>query len=482
MTLGRLRWRYWPLRAKVALACALVAGGTIAVAFAGMYVFLRTELLDVVHQRMDREARELLWEVNRKALRTNDGALTINSDMLPDALQNRILEIFDADGRIVYRAPQLKDKSLDAHAPPANRYGDFTFNGRRHRIGNYQHDGLRLVVTVPLFNYESTMNRLFWASIVALPSIILLSLAGGIWVGRRALAPVQEIIDVAQTISAEEFERRIPIPDPADELRCLTEVLNNTFDRLEAAYKLAIRFSADASHQLKTPVTVMRMTIEDLLKSPDLSESHIQSLNDLLHQTRRLSSLAEGLMLLARADAGALDIKTMETDIRYVVEGCCEDGQLLAERRGVSMQFEAPETLLAIADPPRVEQILLNLIENAVKYNYEGGIIYIRAFRYGKWARIIVSNTGNPIPEDRHPFIFDRFSRGDGNENIAGHGLGLAIARELAAAMAGDLALIRSDPEWTEFELILPAVRGAGAIQKKRTMPLNFLAPPPRRT
>jgi signal transduction histidine kinase len=226
----------------------------------------------------------------------------------------------------------------------------------------------------------------------------------------------------------------------------------------------------------------MRMTIEDLLKSPDLSESHIQSLNDLLHQTRRLSSLAEGLMLLARADAGALDIKTMETDIRYVVEGCCEDGQLLAERRGVSMQFEAPETLLAIADPPRVEQILLNLIENAVKYNYEGGIIYIRAFRYGKWARIIVSNTGNPIPEDRHPFIFDRFSRGDGNENIAGHGLGLAIARELAAAMAGDLALIRSDPEWTEFELILPAVRGAGAIQKKRTMPLNFLAPPPRRT
>jgi signal transduction histidine kinase len=329
--------------------------------------------------------------------------------------------------------------------------------------------------------HETTMNRIFWAAIIALPSVVLLSLAGGIWVARRALRPMQEITQAARAISVDDFERRIPAPAAKDEMYALTEVLNETFDRLESAYKLAIRFSADASHQLKTPVTVMRMTIEDLLRNEEMSPEIASGLNDLLQQTRRLSSLAEGLMLLARADAGGLEIRTVETDLRNVVEGCCEDGQLLAERRGVTMQFEAPETLLSIADPQRVEQVLLNLIENAVKYNYEGGMIFIRAFRYGKWARIVVSNTGNPISEERQPYIFDRFSRGDGHEDIGGHGLGLAIARELAVAMFGDLVLLRSDSEWTEFEFILPAVRGAGTLQKKRTMPLNFLAPPPRR-
>ncbi len=476
-----IHWRYWPLRAKVALACALVAGGTIALAFVGIYFFLHAELLDMVHQRLDRESRELMWEIDRVALRPNDGTLTITPEMLPDSLANRMLEIFDAEGRLAYRAPQLKETSLDAVAPMATKFGDFRFGERNFRIGHYSNARLKVILAIPLRSYDDTMKRLFWAAMVALPSVILLSLAGGIWVGKRALAPVQEIIDVANSITAEEFERRIPVPEQIDELRSLTEVLNITFDRLEAAYKLAIRFSADASHQLKTPVTVMRMTIEDLLKSRTIDDEQIAGLNDLLQQTRRLSSLAEGLMLLARADAGALEVRSIETDIRYIVEGCCEDGELLAERRGVTMQFEAPETLLAVADPPRVEQALLNLIENAVKYNYPGGMIYIRAFRYGKWARIIVSNTGNPIPEDRQPFIFDRFSRGDGNEDVAGHGLGLAIARELAVAMDGDLSLLRSDSEWTEFEFILPAVRGAGALQKKRTMPLNFLAPPPRR-
>lgn len=476
-----LRWRYWPLRAKVALACALVAGGTIAVAFVGIYFFLRAEMMDVVNQRLDRTARETLSEVDRLALRPNDGTLTVTANMLPDSLGNALVEIFDAEGRLAFRTPNLQETSLDAFAPAATKFGDFTLNERNFRLGHYSNARLKVIIAFPLGYYDNTMRRLFWASLVALPSVVLLSLAGGIWVSRRALSPVQEIIDVAQNITAEEFERRIPIPEPIDELRSLTEVLNLTFDRLESAYKLAIRFSADASHQLKTPVTIMRMTIEDMLKTQQLGDEQITGLNDLLQQTRRLSSLAEGLMLLARADAGALDIKCMETDIRYIVEGCCEDGQLLAERRGVTMQFEAPESLLAVADPPRVEQVLLNLIENAVKYNYEGGVIFIRAFRYGKWARIIVSNTGNPIPEDRQPYIFDRFSRGDGNEDIAGHGLGLAIARELAVAMDGDLTVLRSDAEWTEFEFILPAVRGAGAPQKKRTMPLNFLAPPPRR-
>ena len=248
MKLARLRWRYWPLRAKVALACALVAGGTIAVAFVSMFLFLQAEMLDVVHQRMDREGRETLWELERKALRRSDGGITVTAEMLPDSVANRLIEVFDAEGHLAYRSAQLHEYSLDAVAPVEGRFADFTLNGRNLRLGHYRSPRMKLIIATPLGTYDATMKRIFWSAAIALPSIILLSLAGGIWVARRALAPVQEIIDAAQSITAEEFERRIPIPIPEDELRALTEVLNRTFDRLESAYKLAIRFSADASH------------------------------------------------------------------------------------------------------------------------------------------------------------------------------------------------------------------------------------------
>ncbi len=481
MKLPPFRWRYLPLRARVALASALVAGGTIALTFVGIYFFLRAELSEIVRKRVEREGSELLAELDRRAPRREDSVPIITPEIMSALLPGRMVEIFDFGGRPAYRSELLKEHSLDAIAPTVGGTKEAVIAGRNYCIGHFSNSQMKLLFAFPLMGHETMMNRIFWAAIIALPCVVLLSLAGGIWAAKRALKPVQEITQAARNITVDDFERRIPVPVAQDEIYALTEVLNETFDRLETAYKLAIRFSADASHQLKTPVTVMRMTIEDLLRNEEMSGVIASGLNDLLQQTRRLSSLAEGLMLLARADAGGLEIRTVETDLRYVVEGCCEDGQLLAERRGVTMQFEAPETLLSIADPQRVEQVLLNLIENAVKYNYEGGMIFIRAFRYGKWARIVVSNTGNPISEDRQPYIFDRFSRGDGHEDVGGHGLGLAIARELAVAMFGDLVLLRSDSEWTEFEFILPAVRGAGTLQKKRTMPLNFLAPPPRR-
>jgi signal transduction histidine kinase len=301
------------------------------------------------------------------------------------------------------------------------------------------------------------LRRVTWAIVVVLPGVVLFSILGGCWVASRALRPIRKITDTARQISAEDLHRRLTVPKAKDEIHQLTEVLNDTFSRLEKSYAQAMQFAADASHQLKTPITVMRAAIEDVIHDSNLNAEQTAALSDLLQQTRRLSSLADGLLLLARADAGRLNLKLTETDLIPVLQGCVEDAEIIAAMDEISIEADLPETLLAYADPLRTEQILLNLLENAVKYNRPGGTIRLRAEIDGLGTSITVCNTGQAIPAKQVSRVFDRFSRGEANESRAGHGLGLALARELARAQGGDLTLLRSDSHWTEFELRLPA-------------------------
>ena len=140
--------------------------------------------------------------------------------------------------------------------------------------------------------------------------------------------------------STEDLTQRLPVPAAKDEIHELTEVLNKTFEQLEKGYNQAVRFASDASHQLKTPITIMRSCIESLMQQAGLSPEHCRELDELLQQTRRLSSLAEGLLLLARADAGRLVVKAVETDLRQLIEGCLEDAEVLAAHRKLRIEHE----------------------------------------------------------------------------------------------------------------------------------------------
>jgi len=260
------------------------------------------------------------------------------------------------------------------------------------------------------------------------------------------------------------------VPRARDDIRHLTNVLNDTFDRLERSYLQATRFASDASHQLKTPITVIRAAIEALLRDPNLRSDQVVTLHDLLDQTRRLSSLTEGLLLLAKADAGGIEARPSNVDIVPIIERTIEDAEVLGSNQQIRIDREMPPSLWAVADAQRTEQILLNLLENAVKYNRTGGHIRVNAGSRGDGVIITIANTGVPIPRERAPWIFDRFSRGDRDESRAGHGLGLSIARELATAQGGDVRLLRSDADWTEFELRLPSSTASKTAAK--TTPL----------
>jgi signal transduction histidine kinase len=288
-------------------------------------------------------------------------------------------------------------------------------------------------------------------------TISVLVFCGGLFLVRHVLRPVSAMTVAAERISAQAPDERLPLPSSEDEIARLSTVLNESFDRLQRAYNSAARFSADASHQLKTPIAVLRAGLEELRMCDYLQPQDRETVDTLLQQTRRLTTLVEDLLLLAQADAGRLKLDPMPLDLVPLLGVVLDDTEVLGMERDLVITLNVPDHLFAKADPRRVKIILQNLTENAVKYNYKGGKIRINARREGNWIAVSVANTGGAIPEQYRDRLFERFNRAGMGENIKGHGLGLNIARELARAHGGDLSLIRSEGSWTEFSLRLPA-------------------------
>jgi len=461
-----------PLTAKVALWSFLLTGITMGSSLFVMTRVLESELVSVVEQRLERIAKDVLWELDHRPEGPAERLTTVTKEMMPRSVGALPIEILGPGEKLLYRAPMLKERTLSG-GPVAPHHA--MLGKASYQIATYQQRGLTVLLGYPLAPTKLSLARVQTASLLALPVAALLSLLGGYWVAGRALRPVRKITEAAARITADDLHQRLPVPAARDEIRLLTNVLNDTFERLERSYLQAVRFASDASHQLKTPLTVMRAAIESLLADASLRPEQTAILDDLLDQTRRLSSLTEGLLLLARADAGGIKTQPDEADLIPILERCIEDAEVLGANQQIRIEREIPARLRALADSGRTEQILLNLLENAVKYNRQGGTIRVRAGERRDGIFISVSNTGDQIPIERMPWIFDRFARGNRDESRAGHGLGLSIARELANAQGGDVRLLRSDVEGTEFELRLASVNAK--TSGNPLMPL--MTPPP---
>ncbi len=291
----------------------------------------------------------------------------------------------------------------------------------------------------------------------ALPTVLIVVFLGGRFVARRALAPVKEICDAAERITAQSLDQRLPMPAAGDEIADLIAVLNKTFERLERSFEQCIRFSAEASHHLKTPISVLRAGIEEILTDPATPPKQQNRADALLHQVHQLTSIAENLLLLARADAGRLDLSRNKFDLTEVLEGVCDDARVLGEHHGLTIETAIPPRLSLLGDRSSIALVVQNLIENAVKYNVPGGRVCIDARQDDGEIEVVVRNNADPIPPARLSHIFERFYRARPDGRNPGLGLGLSVASELTKANGGSLELLRSDATWTEFRLSLPA-------------------------
>jgi signal transduction histidine kinase len=253
---------------------------------------------------------------------------------------------------------------------------------------------------------------------------------------------------------------------PVEQLAVDSEEQRAQRVRAESALELtheelqrSARFSADASHQLKTPVTVMRAGLEELLARENLTRDECDQVSALIHQTYRLSSLIEDLLLLSRLDAGRLKLNLAPVNLSQLIEAALDDLSALPDELELAIETEfAPD--LHLAGEKRYTTIILqNLLENARKYNRRGGRIRIAAHEENGAVLLVVGNTGRSISPEARTHIFERFHRGAMGENVPGYGLGLNLARELARLHGGDLRLARSDDAWTEFEVSFRSMR-----------------------
>jgi signal transduction histidine kinase len=239
----------------------------------------------------------------------------------------------------------------------------------------------------------------------------------------------------------------------SEENRALRRRAEAALEMTNAELQRSARFSADASHQLKTPVTVLRAGLEELLHREHLTPAECEQLAALIHQTYRLSSLIEDLLLLSRMDAGRLKLDFAAVDLSQLIEASLDDLSALPDELGVDVETDFPAELWVLGEKRYTAIILQNLLENARKYNRRGGRIRIAARIEGDAVILTIANTGRVISSVTQAHIFERFHRGAMGENVPGYGLGLNLARELARLHQGDLTLVRSDETWTEFEV-----------------------------
>lgn len=443
----------WPLRWKLAFyAASLAVVATIAGA-ATTWTVMRFEEVAAFDRRLALDVKELFRDIENFEGGWGNNRVAIKEIFVPLALRGRLIEIRGNNDELLYRSPTFPEALPD---DGIESFHTRTINSRSVRMGTLKWSGLTARVGADMREVNQIGKDILRGMVAAIPTVLIVIFIGGRWVARQALAPVEAIRDAASRITVHHLDRRLPVPPAADEIAGLIGVLNGTFDRLQRSFEQSARFSADASHHLKTPLSVLRAGIEEILTDPDTPEKQEKRAEALLHQVHHLTSIAENLLLLARSDAGRLDLECQEFDLTEVLEGVCDDARALAEPDGLTVESKLPPHLPLVADRRAVALILQSLVENAVKYNEPNGCICIDAQVKNGTAEVSVMNNGEPIPTERAPQIFERFYRARSDGRIPGQGLGLSIAWELAKAHGGELKLVRSDEDWTEFRLRLP--------------------------
>jgi len=295
---------------------------------------------------------------------------------------------------------------------------------------------------------------------LAAPLLLVGASAGGYWISSRALAPVDAISGAANRISIENLTERLQVPKTGDQLQRLSETLNAMLARLEASVRRMTQFTADASHELRAPVSLIRTTAEiAAMKRDRPAGEYLAALDEIQEEAERTSQVVDSLMLLARADSAKeiLDLTTI--DAVSVVRSAAEQGERLARARGVGFSLKlSTDAVPVYADPDALRRALLILMDNAAKYTPEGGSIEVGLGSRDGRAVAYVSDTGIGIAAEDLPHVFDRFWRADKarSREQGGAGLGLSIAKWIVDMHDGTLSVKSDLGKGSVFEIRLP--------------------------
>jgi heavy metal sensor kinase len=385
-------------------------------------------------------------------------------------LINLMVRIFDARGSAIASSRDVPLDRLDTrifneikkgHDHLENSY--FDLNGKPVAFRSFttpviENNRLAYVVQVDSSSTElrSALRSLGLSLLFLLPLTVIVTGATGIFLVQLTLKPVHQMIDTIHQIKAENLKLRLNIPGSKDEIESLAVTFNDMISRLDEAFTSQRQFMEDISHELKTPLSVLKGELEVTLKRIRSAQEYESTLLSSLEEVNRLARIVENLLVLARFDAKTAALQTMPLDISGLIKESVEDIRLLADQKQIALQFNDAHTADVLVDKNQIKRLILNILDNAIKYTPSGGSISVDICQQKYTVDIDISDTGIGIPENELPYIFDRFYRVDKSRSSSGFGLGLSIAQSIVKAHGGEIYARSNTPQGTIFTISFP--------------------------
>jgi len=454
--------RHGSIRFRLTAWYAAILAVTFAAVGIGVWVAMR----ESVYETVDRDLRSRL-QAMREFLQAQSTdiaeELAENAALAPAGTRFRLA---DVSGRWVFQSPGTQSwdaaplSSIDL--PRRGNVATVNAKGRHIRVLSAPVETGVIQIGVPIGEYIEMLDGFTWTALVASPVLLFLASLGGYWMSRRALAPVDRIATTAGEIEARNLAQRLPVSGTGDELDHLSSTLNAMFGRLEDSFRRITQFTADASHELRTPVAIIRTTAEVARRRPRAASEYEAALDRILAESERTSELIEDLMLLARADAHIEEFASEPVELVPLVKQACSGVRVLAEARGLELAIGALESLTISGDSRSLRRLILVLLDNAIKYSKPGGRIDVGVTLCNTGAPVIarleVRDDGAGIAAEDLPHVFERFYRAskDRSRAAGGAGLGLSIARAIVERHGGKIELESTLGEGTTARVFLP--------------------------
>jgi heavy metal sensor kinase len=471
------------VRARLTLWHVAMLAGVLAVYLGGVSVLLFWQAENI----LKRLAAEDLETLKGLLFVADDGQVGLREDYHHHTdwkqVQERLLEILEPGGSILYRNELLGDRSLGG--PPFAGEGQDGYSGRTAKMSDgtpvilisrkYDLQGRTILIRVG-YGQDLIWNQLKQTLLVLLLASPLV-LAGAAWAGYkivgRTLDPVSKMARRAEQINSERLNERLPIENPQDELGHLAGVFNAMLSRIEQSFEQLQRFTSDASHELRTPLAAIRSIGEVRLQEGATPEEYRDTIGSMLEEVNRLTSIVESLLTLSRADAGQIRVQVSVFPLVALAREAAALLEVLIEDKHLTFTLQGDESLGVEGDRLYVRQAIVNILHNAVKFTPAGGSISARVESRGdSFVELSVSDTGPGIPAEHASKVFERFYRvdesrtGHGHGNDMGAGLGLSVARWAIEANNGEIGVHSAPGAGATFWILLPAI-GSGVETRR---------------
>jgi len=472
---------------RLALWYTLLLGATFALVGIGMFYgleqYLHSSLRDSLRRRSSQV--EQILEQGPAVVSTAQISDAISTRVSPE-FNNRFVRVTRAPGTLIYRSGPPTDRSFDPGAVPpiAGTWPDDTVVRRTVTVRNQRLMVNATRIDTPSGRYlielgsslqsiDGLQDRLLALLGLLLPVLVICAAGGGYLLVNWALRPVDRMSQTAEHMSMQNLDARLPVLPTGDALQRLSLSLNHMLGRLRDSVQISRRFLADASHELRTPLTVIKGELKEIVGGDAAQGEVRERIGSVLEEVARLEHLVSGLLALSRLDAGEAQREWLDVNLVELAASTAEQMRLMAEDRGIQLQVPPSTPMIVRGDPGRLKQVIVNLLDNAIRFTPRGGTVTLRTGDSGGDVVLEVLDTGIGIPAAALARVFDRFYRVDEarSRDDGGAGLGLSIAQSICVAHGAQIEVHSEVGHGSCFRLRFPPIPAGAAHPARAATP-----------